>query len=221
MIAPMIRAFNSTDDETYLQSAVNAFDYYYSEFERLGYTTAGALDTWCIDKESSMPLLRSALMLYDVTGDKGYIAKAENISYYLSTWLWHYKSNYNDGDAAEYGYNTFGATSVSAQHHHLDVYAVMWVPEWICLAELTGNHVWYEKALAVWTNGCQLLSDGTLEINGRVRPVGGQNEAFFNCNWNFGGKNLSRINNWLVAWPGAFRLETLRTLSDWSVLEVE
>ncbi len=221
MIAPMIRAYSATGDDTYLQSAVKAFDYYYSEFERLGYTTAGALDTWCIDKESSMPLLRSALMLYDALGDASYIDKAEDISYYLSTWMWHYKSCYDEeDDAARYGYSTFGATSVSVQHHHLDVYAIMWVPEWIRLAELTGNDMWREKALAVWTNGCQLLSDGTLEINGRIRPVGSQNEAFFNCNWNFGDRNRNRINNWLVAWPGAFRLETLRTLPDWSVLEL-
>lgn len=87
----MIRAFKATDDESYLQSAVKAFDYYYSEFERLGYTTAGALDTWCIDKESSMPLLRSALMLYDATGNRQYITKAENISYYRDTCKlpWH------------------------------------------------------------------------------------------------------------------------------------
>ena len=218
MIAPMIRAYDVTSDNSYLDSAKKAFDYYYGEFERLGYTTAGALDTWCIDKESSMPLLRSALMLYEATGDGSYIDKAENVSYYLSTWLWHYKADYTpEEDAARYGYNTFGATSVSTQHHHLDVYAVMWVSEWLKLAELSGNDMWREKALAVWTNSCQFVSDGTLEINGRIRPVGSQNEAFFECNWG-GYPENRRINDWLVAWPGAFRLETLRSLSDWSVL---
>lgn len=217
LIAPMIRAYKATTDASYLESAKKAFDYYYGEFERLGYTTAGALDTWCIDKESSMPVLRSALMLYEATGDRRYIDKAENISYYLSTWLWHYKADYaSEEDAARYGYNTFGATSVSTQHHHLDVYAIMWVAEWLKLAELTGNDMWREKALAVWTNGCQFVSDGTLEINGRIRPVGSQNEAFFECDWSYRPNN--RINDWLVAWPGAFRLETLRSLPDWDAV---
>ena len=217
LIAPMIRAYKATADASYLESAKKAFDYYYGEFERLGYTTAGALDTWCIDKESSMPVLRSALMLYEATGDRRYIDKAENVSHYLSTWLWHYKADYaSEEDAARYGYNTFGATSVSTQHHHLDVYAIMWVAEWLKLAELTGNDMWREKALAVWTNGCQFVSDGTLEINGRIRPVGSQNEAFFECDWSYRPNN--RINDWLVAWPGAFRLETLRSLPDWDVL---
>ena len=219
MITPMLKAFEVTSDSTYFHSASKAFDYYYNDFERLGYTTAGALDTWCIDKESSMPLLRSALMLYDATGNKGYIAKAEDISYYLSTWLWHYKANYEaDEDASRYGYNTFGATSVSTQHHHLDVYALKWVNEWLRLAELSGHDVWREKAIAVWTNGCQYVSDGTLEINGRIRPVGSQNEAFFECDWGEYPENR-RINDWLVAWPGAFRLETLRNLPDWKVLD--
>lgn len=218
MIAPMLRAYQATADNAYLESAKKAFDYYYGEFERLGYTTAGALDTWCIDKESSMPILRSALMLYEVTGDRSYIDKAEDVSYYLSTWLWHYKADYaQEDDAARYGYNTFGATSVSTQHHHLDVYAAMWVAEWLKLAELSGNGMWREKALAVWTNSCQFVSDGTLEINGRIRPVGSQNEAFFECNWG-GYPENRRINDWLVAWPGAFRLETLRVLSEWDVL---
>ncbi|MBR5150807.1 MAG: hypothetical protein IKW61_05855 [Bacteroidaceae bacterium] len=223
MIAPMLSAYGLTGDKKYLTSALKAYDYYYDEFDRNGYTTAGALDTWCVDKESSMPMLRASLQLFDVTGDSAYIDKAEHISYYLSTWLWHYKAAYDgDTDMMLYDYNTFGATSVSVQHHHLDVYALLWVGEWLRLAELTGNDVWREKALAVWTNGCQLISDGALNINGLVRPVGGQNEAFFNCRWGFGGTpGKSRINNWLVAWPGAFRLEVLRKLSDWAVLDGE
>ena len=222
MIPPMLAAYNVTADESYLVSAQKAYDYYYNEFLANGYTTAGALDTWCIDKESSMPLLRASFNLFDLTNDSAYIEKAERISYYLSTWLWHYRADYSsDSDIVRYGYNTFGATSVSVQHHHLDVYALFWVGEWLRLARLTGNDAWHEKALAIWANGCQLISDGTLEINGRVRPMGGQNEAFFNCRWGFGGvPGKSRINDWLVAWPGAFRLEVLRKLSDWSLLDV-
>ena len=221
MIAPMLSAYSVTGNKEYMASALKAYDYYYDDFLKSGYTTAGALDTWCVDKESSMPMLRASILLFDVTGDSAYIAKAERISNYLSTWMWHYRADYDsDSDMEQYDYNTFGATSVSVQHHHLDVYALLWVGEWLRLAELTGRSIWREKAIAVWKNGCQLISDGSLEINGLVRPVGGQNEAFFNCRWGFGGTpGKSRINNWLVAWPGAFRLETLRKLSDWGVLD--
>ena len=223
MIAPMIAAYKLTNDQRYLDSALKAFNYYYEDFNQRGYTTAGALDTWCIDKESSMPMLRASLLMYDITGDFGYVEKAEAVSQYLSTWLWHYKANYGEKSGVEtFDYNTFGATSVSVQHHHLDVYALLWVGEWMRLAELTGKSIWYEKAMAIWKNGCQLISDGTLEINSKKRPVGGQNEAFFHCRWGYDeDSGKSRINNWLVAWPGAFCLETLRKLPDWKMLDVD
>jgi hypothetical protein len=61
--------------------------------------------------------------------------------------------------------------SVSVRHHHLDPYALPWVSDWIKLADLTGDRQWIEKALAIWRNGGQLVSDGTLEINERIRPI--------------------------------------------------
>lgn len=209
MVPPMLEAYKRSQDASYLLSAQKAYNYYMNELKTDGYTTAGALDTWCIDKESSMPLLRSSLMLYQITGDREYLDNAVAASYYLSTWMWHYQGIYPaDDNFSVYGYNTFGATSVSVQHHHLDNYALYWVTDWIKLSDLTGDPQWKEKALAVWRNGSQLVSDGTLNINGRVRPAGSQNEAFFESHWQFGAGE--RINSWLVAWPGAFRLETLR-----------
>jgi len=67
-----------------------------------------------------------------------------------------------------------------------------------------------------------LISDGTMTINGKLRPAGSQNEAYFECNWNFYGKSgdVERINQWLVAWPGAFRLETLRRLNKEQLLMI-
>ena len=218
LVPPMIEAYHRTNDKRFLTSAVRAYNHYLEQLNEDGYTTAGALDTWCIDKESSISLLRSALKLYHTTQDTSYLNDAVHVSYYLSTWLWHYNGIYPPGDNfSQYAYKTFGATSVSTQHRHLDPYAVFWVSEWIALSQLTGDPQWKEKALAVWHNACQLISDGTLEINGMLRPAGSQNEAYFQCNWNFSGEN-KRINQWLVAWPGAFRLETLRRLPDWNVL---
>ena len=62
-VAPLLTAYRKTGESKYLDSATRAFDFYYSELEREGFTTAGALDTYSIDKESSSPLLRSALEL--------------------------------------------------------------------------------------------------------------------------------------------------------------
>jgi uncharacterized protein YyaL (SSP411 family) len=212
MVPPMLEAYRRSGDSTYLVSAKKAYNYYLKGLKTDGYTTAGALDTWCIDEESSIPLLRSSMMLHEITGEVAYLDNAVLVSYYLSTWLWHYQGIYPENDNfTVYRYSTFGATSVSVQHHHISSYALVWLSDWIKLADLTGDDQWKEKALAIWQNGCQLVSDGTLEINGRIRPAGSQNEAFFESNW-FAGSSRERINSWLVAWPCALRLEVMRTL---------
>jgi len=89
------------------------------------------------------------------------------------------------------------------------------VNDWLELAELTGNKNWKEKALAIWNNSTLLVSDGGLKVFGRIRPVGSQNEAFFETYW---GDGPGQPNDWLVAWPAAFQLETLRHLKDWGMI---
>ena len=234
MVPAMLEAYGETGEEKYLSSAQKAYDFYVGELRENGFTTAGALDTWCIDKESAISLLRSSIRFYKLLGGQQYLEDALQTSYYLSTWLWHYDGVYPADDAfTQNDYHIFGATSVSAQHHHLDYYASLWIPEWIELGRLTGDAQWEEKARAIWSNCTQLISDGSLVVNGRLRPAGSQNEAYFESYWMFGQASsvpdaaeaaslpvaeapaLSspyRINDWLVAWPGAFRLETLRKL---------
>ena len=220
LIAPMIQAYRISNDEKYLKSACIAFDFYMGELLSKGYTTAGALDTWCIDCESAMPLLRAAMLLFEVTGDLKYIDHAESVSYYIATWQWHYNAFYPaSNDFTKYGYNTFGASGVSVQHHHITSYTVCMVEYWIELSLLTKNPVWKERALAIWRNSAQLISDSTLVIHDRIRPRGSQNEAFYQSNWSFDYDKSESINDWLVAWPSAFRLETLRRIKNWSELK--
>ena len=210
IIPAMVRAWQATGNEAYLTSAKRAYDFYFDDFVRQGFTSAGALDTWCIDKESSWPMLRSAMMLYDATSDKAYLDKAEQTSWYLSTWLWHWSVPFADStDFKKYGYDTFGGTAVSTQHHHLDPFGLALVPEWLKLAKLTGNTIWKQKALAAWANANQVVADGKQEVHGVVRPAGGQTEAYFQTRWS--GKP-GYFADWLVLWPSAFRLETLRTI---------
>ena len=87
------------------------------------------------------------MKLYNLTSNKEYLDDAVAVSYYLSTWLWHYNGVYPENDNfTQYNYKTFGATSVSVQHHHLDPYALFWVPEWFELTKLTGDSQWKEKS---------------------------------------------------------------------------
>jgi len=207
MIPAMLCCYEMTRAEEYLSSALAAMGYYHDAFVQNGYTTAGALDTHCIDKESSYPLLISALHLFHLTSDKEWLKKAKEIAYYLSTWQWHYSIDYPKGTVLNsLGYDTFGGTAVSTQHHHIDKYAVKYVPQLLELAELTGENIWRDRGIAVFNNATIGISDGSLSVMGKKRPVGSQDEAFMHTHW---GEPYS-VSQWLVAWPTAFRLEVLR-----------
>ena len=219
LIPAMLKAYDFYNDKKYLESAQRAYIYYISGFKKNGFCTDGTLDTRCIDRESAYPLLTSAIGLYRITKDDAYLNDAVDVSYYLSTWLWHYNINYEEGDVfQQYNYKTLGATSVSTQRHYFDTFACRWVNDWRELAKLTDDLQWKEKAEAIWRNCCQLVGDGTLKINGHIRPIGSQNDAFFGSTWfsRVQGEGLppiaqkNRFNDWLVAWPCAFRMETLR-----------
>ncbi len=220
LILPLLTAYRKTGEDKYLVSARRAFDFYYGGLIRDGFTTAGALDTYSIDKESSSPLLRSALRLYEVTGDKAFVTAAERIAWYLCTWMMHFTVKYPaDCLISQLGFDTFGATSVSTPHQALDQYALRDVLSFLKLCEITGFVQWRERAAALWCGACQGISDGTLYINRRLRPAGSQDEAVFHTRW---GRQVSPafgLSQWLPAWPCAFRLEALRWHPDWSFFD--
>jgi len=108
-----------------------------------------------------------------------------------------------------------GLTSVSAQHHHLDMYAGIVVPYVRELAEITGDERWKTRAEMMWRAVLQYIGDGELVVHDVVRPVGSQNEALFHCRWNFQGGRRGALNDWLGAWPCAFRLSVLAAEKEW------
>ncbi|RIQ37793.1 hypothetical protein [Jiangella rhizosphaerae] len=220
LVPALLKAYEVTHEERYLESAKRAFDFYYDELLRDGYTTAGALDTYCIDKESSSPLLISALRLHRLTGEHRYLEAAETTAWYLSTWMMHFTVQYPEGSLLrQIGIDTFGMTSVSTAHTAVDQYSLHDVLSFLELAELTGNAQWRERALALWVGANQLVSDGTLTVRGRVRPAGSQDEAIFHTRWGRPVVTEFKPCEWLPAWPTAFRLEVLRTLESWDALE--
>ncbi len=216
LIPALVTAYRVGHKPDYLAAAEKAYAFYIGEFIKNGFTTAGALDTDCIDKESATPLLRAGLELYDITGKETYLRWAEDISYYLASWQWHYTVPLPAGSALNVlGYDTFGGTAVSTQHHHQDPYALIIVNDWLKLANLTRKDIWRQRALAAWANGSIGVSNGELVVLGRTRPAGSQDEGFCHTRWLFPWS----VSQWLVAWPTAFRLETLRTAPNWQIFD--
>ena len=219
IILPLFDAYERTKDKRYLDSALRGLDFYLGEFEKGGCTTAGALDSNCIDKESGAPVLRASLKAYELVGEQRYLSLAEELAYYLATWQYHYSVAFpKDSMTAELGFDTYGSTAVSAAHNALDHYGLWWVTDYLKLAKLTGNKVWEERARALWYNGTQLISDGTMVVKGRVRPAGCQDESIRHTRWGRPDHRYFVVSEWCTGWQGTFRHLILETLDDWNIL---
>lgn len=227
LVLPLLQAYRMTGNREYLQRAIRGFDHYVTHDLNRIECTAGALDTHCIDKETCWPLLASALDLYELTGEKSYLETAILAGHYTLSWMFHFDALYDESsEFTRHGFRTLGATAVSTQHHHLDPWGALLCRDWLRLHRHTRDARWLARARTTWANSLLCLSQGDLEVHGRIRPKGSQNEAYFHCNWGFdsgeynSGKQMDegRLNDWLVAWPGAFRLLTLIDTADWNLL---
>ena len=82
----------------------------------------------------------SGVLLYRLTGKAVYREYAEKAAYYFTSWMFHFQPVYEPEDEINtYHVCVKGLTSVSAQHHHLDMYAGIVVPYLRELAEITGD----------------------------------------------------------------------------------
>lgn len=219
VIPPLFEAYKRSGDKKYLDSALKGLDFYLSEFNKGGCTTAGALDSNCIDKESGAPVLRSAMIAYEVTKEQKYLDSALDLAYYLATWQYHYSVEFPaDSQLALHKVDTYGSTAVSAAHNAIDHYGIYYIPEYLKLAEITGNDIWRQRARALWYNGIQMLSDGTLVVRGRVRPAGSQDESFRHTRWGRTDHKLFVPCEWCTVWQGTFRHVVLEEMDNWDIL---
>ncbi len=214
LVLGFIKAYCYFKEEAYLIRAKDSFDSYYNTYLSESIAAGGALDTYCIDKESAGPMLRSAILLYDITNDESYIEKAKQIAYYLMTWTFYHDVPFpENSDCNALNVRTTGGTSVSTAHHHLDVWGVYYVPDMIRLWKLTENKAFLEQAKILWAFALQYLSDGTLKLHGMTRPKGAQNEAVLHCNWNWSADGKKgQLNDWLVSWVTTFRMDVYYAL---------
>lgn len=213
VIPGLTSLWRATGEERWLAAAREACRFYRDRDLALFECKAGALDTYCIDKESSGPLLAGALALYRIDGDGEWLDCAKMAGWYFCSWMFHHDSIPPAGsDFARYGYRTLGGTSVSAQHHHLDPWGALVVPEMYELWRITGDAHWRRRGELLWANAVQNIAPGAgKRIHGLLREAGAQNEGYHHCHWGESGAP-GYINEWLVAWPQAFVWNTAERL---------
>ena len=222
LLLPFMEAYRLTKNEVYLNVAKEMFLFYVKRDLLEVSCTAGALDTHCIDKETCWPLCKTGLDLYEETKDGQFLEYAKLAGYYMLTFMFHYDALYDDdSDFTKLGYRTYGATSVSTQHHHLDPWGSLLSYDWYRLYKVTGDLIWKERFQAAWMNAMLGVSDGNMIVHGIKRPISSQNEGFWHCNWVPGGSKYKRgmFNDWLQSWVGAFKIITMIREPDWQLFE--
>ena len=209
LVLPLIRGYQLSGRKEYLEAASRGMTFYLRELEVNGFTAAGALDIFSIDKESSIPLLKGAIELYELTGEEIWLKGAQKAAWYLSTWQYTHTCRFDESVLlGQTGYDSFGGTLVSTVHEGIDPFALCYIPELYKLFQITGEERWLRRARAIWRNGCQHISDGSLVVAGKLRPTGSQDESYTVTRQDERGT----ASQWLVAWPGAFRMEVIRRL---------
>lgn len=215
----MLYVYSATKDERYLECAIKAHDIYYKRDLDSFVCLAGALDCNSVDKESSYPFIKSSLMLYEITGKEIYLDRAKKAAYYFISWMFFYNViTEEDSDFNIYGYNTVGGTAISAEHNAIDAWASIVVPDLWKLYEITKNKVWLKTAKIFWSNAIMgIATEERQEFHGQIRPVGSQNEGFFQCRWTKYRptcEERGHFNDCLSAWCGAFRLYAVEQLEN-------
>lgn len=92
-IAPagLALAYQLTQRDEYLQTAIASARYYVRQFLDLGYTSGGPGEAaQCPDSESAFGLLESLITLYDITGDAEWVELAEKAAWLSASWVMPY-----------------------------------------------------------------------------------------------------------------------------------
>lgn len=216
LLPALAELYGETGERKYLDGAIRASDFYFERDLDHFECTAGAIDCQCIDKETAYPFVFGSLALYRFTGEKRHLERAEKAAWYFFSWMFYFDTVVGpETDFARYGYHTTGGTSVSIEHQVIDPWGALLVPDLMELADLTGNGDFRAIARLTWANAVQGITTKLGDfIHETQRPIGSQNEAFFQARYNKYRPDVDPgyFNDLLVAWPSDYRVWALERL---------
>lgn len=217
MISGLLVAYEELPKQEYLDLAKKAMDFYFARDLDQFVCAAGALDCTSTDKETAFPFVRAALALYRFTKEEKYLQMALKSAYYFTSWMYHYDCLYPaDSEFTKFGYYTTGGTAISTEHHAIDAWGVVIIPELMELYHITGDERWRLRAQLMWSNGLLgIAAEEGASYHGQIRPLGSQNEGYFGCRWTKYRptcEERGHFNDCLAGWMGAYRMQTILQL---------
>ena len=210
----LVRISEVTGQKKYLDSAVKAAEYIWTNFGSKGVFLGATGNAEIADKESGMLSMEAFLALYDATKDTKWLVRARFAGDYTESWIWIWNVPMPmDADDAilhwKKGVPTIGVNGIGSDGPGgVDQYLDWAVPSYAKLYKLTKDEHYLDVARV-------LLHDtkAMLALPGRTYDLLGP--GWHQEHWNMGPgrKGMGAHRNWLV-WVSANHIHGIIGLED-------
>jgi hypothetical protein len=196
-IAPLCKGFELFGEVDFQRAAVKAGDdYAQRHLDMTEPYWGGTLDARCEDKEGAWAGFQGFLALYELTGEKKYLAWAAHAMDVMLSYTVLWDIDLPPGRLRDHGLKTRGWTIVSAQNQHLDVFGVVSTPELWRMGDYLQREELKQLARVMYRSCGQLID-----------PYGSQGEQVQHTNFAQHGdmSNVFRLRggyseSWTVFW---------------------
>lgn len=158
----LIRMYEQTKKQSYLNAALKAGEYAYNEFYNKGKYYGGTPDGKnVVDREASVMALYAFDSLYETTGNKKWLDAAQHAAVCAASFV--YTFDYNVWGKETYNIyrslvGTSGLSVISTGGNSVDTFAAYLYYEYFKLYIYTGNKFYYDFALLLQNNTKQFIN---------------------------------------------------------------
>jgi hypothetical protein len=185
--------FGVTRERRYLTAALSAAAYYIRTSVERQRFTFDTLDAECIDKEAGHVLLRAFLLLNQHAPSDALVQAAREAAAYCLTWQFAYDIPFDPhSPLGKLDFHSFGGTSVSVAHHHLDPYGLTIAVDFLRLHQVTGEQAWRQYAHDLAGYCSQLVSTPERPLDMGKDFWGYQPEQVDHTNWDY-------VHHWIAS----------------------
>jgi hypothetical protein len=160
----LVHLSNITGKQTYLDAALRAADFSWTEDHSLGHFVGGTLDNPnVVDKEAGTLALEAYLALYEVTGEEKWLKRATTAANFAETWIycWNVPMPEDAGAGALHwrkGVSSIGFQLISTGHSAVDGYMAFDAANYAKLYTYTQDQHYLDVARILLHNTKQMLA---------------------------------------------------------------
>lgn len=210
----LVRLNEETQDARYIQSAVKAMEYIWTNFGDKGFFLGATGSANVADKESGMLSMEACLCLYENTKDRKWLDRAKSAADYTESWIWIWNVPMPlDADDARLhwkkGVPTVGLNGIGSDvPGGVDEYLDWAVTSYAKLYKYTKDEHYLDVARVLLHDTKSMLA-----LPGRTYDMLGPGWQQEHWNMGPGRKGMGAHRNWLV-WVSVNHLHGIMALQD-------